>query len=65
MGAQFLVEDFEACMASIEVALAPGDSISFDSTVPHCLRNIATEPTRAVWFVIGRQNDRRAAALTP
>ena len=46
-------------------ALGPGDSISFDSTVPHCLRNIATEPTRAVWFVTGRQNDRRAAALTP
>jgi transcriptional regulator with XRE-family HTH domain len=40
--------------------LGPGDSISFDSTVPHCLRNIGTEPVHGVWFVIGRQGDRRA-----
>lgn len=43
--------------------LGPGDSICFDSTVPHCLRNIGTEPAHGVWFVVGRQSDRRADAL--
>jgi transcriptional regulator with XRE-family HTH domain len=41
--------------------LGPGDSISFDSTVPHALRNLGTEPVHGVWFVIGRQGDRRAS----
>jgi transcriptional regulator with XRE-family HTH domain len=40
--------------------LGPGDSISFDSTVPHALRNLGTEPVHGVWFVVGRQGDRRA-----
>jgi transcriptional regulator with XRE-family HTH domain len=40
--------------------LGPGDSISFDSTVPHRLRNVGDEPAHGVWFVIGRQADRRA-----
>jgi transcriptional regulator with XRE-family HTH domain len=39
--------------------LGPGDSISFDSTVPHRLANIGDEPVRGVWFVIGRQDDSR------
>jgi transcriptional regulator with XRE-family HTH domain len=43
--------------------LGPGDSICFDSTVPHCLRNVGAEPARGVWFVIGRQSDRRVAAF--
>lgn len=43
--------------------LGPGDSISFDSTIPHCLRNVGSEPTHGVWFVTGRQGDRRAGAL--
>jgi mannose-6-phosphate isomerase-like protein (cupin superfamily) len=43
--------------------LGPGDSICFDSTVPHCLRTIGDEPVRGVWFVVGRQSDRRAEAL--
>lgn len=43
--------------------LGPGDSICFDSTVPHCLRNIGTEPMHGVWLVIGRQSDPRAAAF--
>jgi transcriptional regulator with XRE-family HTH domain len=42
--------------------LGSGDSISFDSTVPHRLRNIGSEPVHGVWFVIGRQNDPRTAA---
>ena len=40
--------------------LGPGDSICFDSTVPHCLRNASSEPVHGVWFVIGRQSDSRA-----
>ena len=43
--------------------LGPGDSICFDSTVPHCLRTIGSKPVHGVWFVIGRQSDARAAAL--
>jgi transcriptional regulator with XRE-family HTH domain len=39
--------------------LGPGDSISFDSTVPHCLRNAGAEPVTGVWLVLGRQNDIR------
>jgi transcriptional regulator with XRE-family HTH domain len=43
--------------------LGPGDSICFDSTVPHCLRTLGTEPVHGVWFVVGRQSDRRAEGL--
>lgn len=43
--------------------LGPGDSICFDSTVPHCLSNLGTEPVHGVWFVVGRQSDRRAEGL--
>ena len=43
--------------------LGPGDSISFDSTVPHCLRNVGDEPAHGVWFVIGRHGDHRALAF--
>jgi transcriptional regulator with XRE-family HTH domain len=39
--------------------LGPGDSISFDSTVPHRLTNLGDEPVRGVWVVVGRQGDRR------
>lgn len=43
--------------------LAAGDSISFDSTVPHRLRNVGSEPARGVWFVVGRQADSRTRAF--
>lgn len=43
--------------------LGAGDSICFDSTVPHCLRNIGTKPVHGVWFVVGRQDDLRARAF--
>jgi transcriptional regulator with XRE-family HTH domain len=43
--------------------LGPGDSISFDSTDPHCLRNVGNEPVHGVWFVIGRQGDQRTLAF--
>jgi len=41
--------------------LGPGDSIAFDSNVPHCLRNVGDEPVHGVWFVVGRQGDHRVA----
>ena len=34
--------------------LGPGDSIAFDSTVPHRLWNLGDEPVHGVWFVVGR-----------
>jgi transcriptional regulator with XRE-family HTH domain len=34
--------------------LGPGDSISFDSTTPHRLRNAGDEPVTGVWVVVGR-----------
>jgi transcriptional regulator with XRE-family HTH domain len=39
--------------------LGPGDSISFDSTVPHRLRNTGAEPVEGIWFVVGRGGDLR------
>jgi transcriptional regulator with XRE-family HTH domain len=37
--------------------LGPGDSISFDSTRPHRLRNAGDEPVTGVWVVVGRRAD--------
>ncbi len=34
--------------------LGPGDSIGFDSTVPHRLWNMGDEPVHGIWFVVGR-----------
>jgi transcriptional regulator with XRE-family HTH domain len=34
--------------------LAAGDSIAFDSTLPHRLWNAGDEPVHGVWFVVGR-----------
>jgi transcriptional regulator with XRE-family HTH domain len=36
--------------------LGPGDSISFDSTTPHRLRNAGDEPVTGVWVVVGRRS---------
>jgi transcriptional regulator with XRE-family HTH domain len=44
-----------------EYELGPGDSISFDSAVPHRLETLGDEPARAIWLVIGRAgSDARA-----
>lgn len=44
--------------------LEPGDSVSFDSMVPHRLRNVGNEPVTGVWIVFGRRGtDGTAAAL--
>jgi transcriptional regulator with XRE-family HTH domain len=34
--------------------LGPGDSIAFDSTQPHRLRNLGDQPVQAIWCVVGR-----------
>ena len=34
--------------------LAPGDSIAFDSTMPHRLWNLGDEAVHGIWFVVGR-----------
>ncbi|MBV8990610.1 MAG: cupin domain-containing protein [Solirubrobacterales bacterium] len=39
--------------------LKPGDSISFDSTIPHRLATAGDEPVHAIWFVVGRSGDSR------
>lgn len=39
--------------------LAPGDSISFESTVPHRLATLGDEPVEAIWYVLGRLGDPR------
>lgn len=44
-----------------EYELGPGDSICFDSAVPHRLETIGDRPARAIWLVIGRSgSDARA-----
>ena len=39
--------------------LDPGDSICFDSTTPHRLRNAGEVPVTGVWFTTGRGGDSR------
>ncbi len=34
--------------------LGPGDSMAFDSTIPHRFWNEGSEPVRAIWFVLDR-----------
>jgi transcriptional regulator with XRE-family HTH domain len=50
---------------TIEVALGfethtlrPGDSIRFDATVPHLVRNVGDEPAECIWCMIGRHTGR-------
>lgn len=39
--------------------LGPGDSISFDSTMPHRLFTVGQDTVKAIWFVVGRRGDPR------
>jgi transcriptional regulator with XRE-family HTH domain len=41
-------------VGSEEHDLGPGDSIAFDSTVPHRLENAGRKPVHAVWFALER-----------
>jgi transcriptional regulator with XRE-family HTH domain len=45
--------------------LAPGDSICFDSAVPHRLETVGDEPAKAIWFVIGRAGSDARAQWSP
>lgn len=39
-----------------EYVLVPGDSVCFESAIPHRLRNDGGEDVTAVWIVLGRQS---------
>jgi transcriptional regulator with XRE-family HTH domain len=39
-----------------EYVLGPGDSIAFDSSVPHRLHNDGDESVTAIWMVLGRHH---------
>lgn len=39
--------------------LGPGDSVAFDSTMPHRLFAIGDETVEAIWVVVGRRGDTR------
>jgi transcriptional regulator with XRE-family HTH domain len=39
--------------------LGPGDSVSFESSMPHRLFTIGDGPVEAIWFVVGRRGDPR------
>jgi transcriptional regulator with XRE-family HTH domain/quercetin dioxygenase-like cupin family protein len=39
--------------------LGPGDSVAFDSTMPHRLFAIGDETVEAIWVVVGRRGDGR------
>lgn len=43
--------------------LSPGDAATFDSMTPHRMSNTTDEPCRAIWVVIGRREDSRAAGV--
>ncbi len=45
--------------------LASGDSISFDSTMPHRLFTVGEQPVEAIWFVVGRRGDPRIVRGQP
>jgi transcriptional regulator with XRE-family HTH domain len=48
-----------------EYELGPGDSICFDSAVPHRLETLGDEPARAIWLVIGRAGSDARAQWPP
>lgn len=39
--------------------LGPGDSVSFESSMPHRLFTVGNGPVEAIWFVVGRRGDPR------
>jgi mannose-6-phosphate isomerase-like protein (cupin superfamily) len=36
--------------------LHPGESLGFDSSIPHVLRNLGSEPFEGIWFVHGQRH---------
>lgn len=45
----------EVQVAFARQVLGPGDSLNFDSTIPHRLSNPYDQDCTAIWFVVGRQ----------
>ncbi|SIJ30593.1 XRE family transcriptional regulator with cupin sensor [Mycobacteroides abscessus subsp. bolletii] len=45
----------EVQVAFARQVLGPGDSLNFDSTIPHRLSNPHDQDCTAIWFVVGRQ----------
>jgi transcriptional regulator with XRE-family HTH domain len=54
LGVRVGFEDFE---------LGPGDSVVFDSRLPHRLWTIGDEPVTAIWFVVNRHGDTRGSLM--
>ena len=42
-----------------EYELGPGDSIAFDSHIPHRVFTVGDEPATAIWVVLNREGDTR------
>jgi hypothetical protein len=51
-----LTGELEVTVAFETYVLGPGDSIAFESTTPHRLRNVSDEVVTGVWLVIGRHD---------
>ena len=45
----------EVTVGDDQFTLTPGDTVYFDSTIPHRLYNAGTEDAHAIWVVLGRQ----------
>jgi transcriptional regulator with XRE-family HTH domain len=49
---------FHVTIGFDEYVLEPGDSIAFDSTVPHRFHNEGDSDVKAIWYVLGWQSGR-------
>jgi len=45
----------EVTVGDEQFTLTPGDTVFFESTIPHRLHNGGTEDAHAIWVVLGRQ----------
>jgi transcriptional regulator with XRE-family HTH domain len=45
----------EVTVGDEQFTLTAGDTVFFDSTIPHRLHNASTEDVHAIWVVLGRQ----------
>jgi transcriptional regulator with XRE-family HTH domain len=45
----------EVTVGDEQFTLTPGDTVFFDSTIPHRLHNASAEDAHAIWVVLGRQ----------
>jgi transcriptional regulator with XRE-family HTH domain len=60
-----LTGELEVTVGFERSVLGPGDSISFASTTPHRLRNVADVPVTGVWVVVGRRSEPSAGPPQP